>query len=74
MIQKQSNVRLNLSIAQPVRDRLEAVRIQTEATSLTVVIRQSLAVYEHLIKAQKDGARIIIRRPNGEETEVLLVP
>ncbi len=52
---------------------MEKIKDETDADSLVEVIRRSLAVYESLIKAQGDGASIIIR--NGKkEQELLLVP
>lgn len=61
--------RLNLEIAVSVRKRLEWVQKQTHADSITEVVRRALAVYEHVVKAKADGARLIVEK-DGERVEL----
>jgi hypothetical protein len=68
------SVRLNLEIAPAVRDRLERLRDETEAESLTEVIRRALAVYQVLVEESRGTKEIIIRSKDGSEQTLLLVP
>lgn len=68
------STRLNLEVAPQVRERLERLRDDTGAESLTEVIRRSLAVYEVLAAAMLDKKEIIIRDSRGNERSLLLVP
>jgi hypothetical protein len=55
-----------------VRRRLEELREETEADSLTEVIRRALAVYELLWRETRQHGELVIRR-NGDEIRVALV-
>lgn len=55
-----------------MRQRLEDLRDETEADSLTEVIRRSLAVYEFLWKEKSKGAEVVIRTDDTEKELVLL--
>ncbi|TWU19573.1 hypothetical protein [Allorhodopirellula heiligendammensis] len=70
---KREMTRLNLAVTKDIRDRIEAIRDDTHAESVTEVIRRALAVYDLLLIKSKDGGQVLIR--NGdEEREVLLIP
>jgi hypothetical protein len=69
----QTKTRLNLEVSSSVRDRLERLREDTEADSLTEVIRRALAIYELLWTQNSRGSQTILRLPDGSEREVLLV-
>ncbi len=64
--------RLNLEVSRSVRDRLERLKDETEADSLTEVIRRALATYELLWDQHKQGGQAIVRR-DGIERELLIV-
>jgi hypothetical protein len=66
--------RLNLEIAETVRQRLESLQARSEADSMVEVIRRALAVYEVLWEAKDEGASVIVRTKGGEEKEVILAP
>lgn len=70
---KKESVRLNLEMSLQVRERLENLREQTDADSLTEVVRRALAVYEYLYDGIQDGGKIILRRENGKESEIALL-
>ena len=65
--------RLNLDVLRTVRDRIVRLRDITGATSITEVIRRSLAVYEVLVDARLTGKTIILRDSEGDERELLIV-
>ena len=65
--------RLNLAVSEAVKERVEAIRDETHAESVTEVIRRALAVYDLLITRSNDGATVVIRE-GKEEKELLLVP
>ncbi len=65
--------RLNLAVSEDVRDRIETLRDETDAESVTEVIRRALAVYDKLISKSQQGGEVFIRH-RGVEREVLLVP
>lgn len=68
------SVRLNLEVNPAVRDRLERLKDNTEAESLTEVIRRALAVYETLVNLSADHHEIVIRTGDGDDTPLILVP
>lgn len=65
--------RLNLSVSEAIRDRIEELRDETHAESATEVIRRALAVYDLMITKTNEGGKVLIRI-GDEEKEVLLVP
>ena len=52
--------RLSLKISDRVNNRLERLMVETEAESLTEVIRNALATYDALRQAKRNGDRILI--------------
>lgn len=68
------SVRINLEVAPAVRDRLERLRGDTGAESLTEVIRRALAVYETLTMISNGRATIVVRDAKGGEVPLILVP
>jgi hypothetical protein len=69
---KSPKVRLNLEVPAAVRDRLERLRDDSGADTLTEVVRRSLEVYEVLLN-REPGAEIVLRMPDGREKVVILV-
>jgi hypothetical protein len=65
-------VRLNLEMSERVRERLDRVRDLTEADSITEVIRRSASVYEALLLMVTQGGKLVLRRPDGTEQDLLL--
>ena len=73
-LRREPKVRLNLDIPEAVRERLDRLRELSEADTLTEVIRRALAAYEVLLtNSHAHGSRIIIRDPDGTETELRLI-
>jgi len=68
----EAKVRLNLELPERVRERLERVRVMSEADSLTEVIRRALSIYDTLLTtAIEDGGKIILR-VDGKERELII--
>ena len=65
--------RLNLTMSQGTRDRIDALNQRTRAGSATVVIRRALDVYSAIADVVEGGGRIELRRPDGTVVE-LVVP
>ena len=70
---KRKMTRLNLAVSEDVRSRIESIRDETHAESVTEVIRRALAVYDFLLTKTEGGAEVFIRK-DGAEKEVILVP
>ncbi|MCX6714194.1 MAG: ribbon-helix-helix protein, CopG family [Candidatus Uhrbacteria bacterium] len=63
--------RLNLDLTEQTRERLDRLRIQTEADSLTEVIRRALTVYEALLERSENHI-VSIRLPDKTIEKILL--
>lgn len=62
--------RLNLELTDEVRDRLEELRDEMGADSMTEVIRRSLALLDFAWKMKKQkGRELFFRRPNDETAQ-----
>jgi len=64
--------RINLKLATDVRNRMEVLRDETGALSLTELVGKSLAVYDYLWTQKKGGAKLIIEDSDGKRELVLL--
>ena len=64
--------RLNLELAMNVRARMELLRDETGAHSLTEVISRSLAVYDYLWTQKKAGAKLLMQDSDGTRELVIL--
>ena len=64
----------SLQISKTARGRLERLRDETDADSLSEVVRRSLAVYDALVKQVLEGGEVIVRDKEGNERPVLVIP
>ncbi len=71
---KGDGVRLNLELTPATKERLDRLQEATEARSMTEAISRALAVYETLVKEHAQGSDIVVRRKDGKELSLLLVP
>ena len=71
---KTRSVRLNLEIKPQVRKRLDRLRDNTDAETITEVFRRALAVYETLIELSSGASKIVIRQSDGSEIDLILIP
>lgn len=67
-------VRINLELPAKLRERIEHVKELSEAESVSEVLRWSLAVYEFLWMEKSRSSEIVIRKKNGREAELELLP
>jgi hypothetical protein len=59
-------------MGESARQKLEALRDQTQANSLTEVVQRALAVYEFLHAEKQKGNQLVVKGPDGEKEVVLL--
>lgn len=64
--------RLNLDLPQKTRERLEQLRVETHADSMTEVVRRALEVYETILKASKTNS-LLLRSQDGTERQIFIV-
>lgn len=60
-------VRLNLEVTPEVRARLERLKDQTDAESLTEVFRRALTIYEFIAAHYRDGGTVVLVSEDGSE-------
>jgi hypothetical protein len=65
--------RLNLEMAESVRQKLENLQKKTEADSLTEVVRRALTVYDSLWREKLQGGTLVVKSPGGYEGELVLM-
>ncbi len=70
--QKDEKSRLNLSLASKVRERMELLRDETGAQTITEVVSRALALYDFLITQKKAGARVLIEDEKGMREVIIL--
>lgn len=70
---KNAKVRMNMDLPESLRLRLEALREQTDADSLSEVIRRALAVYDFLWQEKAKGSATMVKDKEGKERELLLL-
>lgn len=62
--------RINIVLPERSVARLEALKIMTEASSITEVIKHALMTYESLADHLSEGVVFTGHKPNGETFEV----
>lgn len=58
-------IRLSLAVTPQVKGRLDRLLEQTEAESITEVIRRALAIYEELVEVKRSGGRVVLESKTG---------
>jgi Arc/MetJ-type ribon-helix-helix transcriptional regulator len=71
MVKKTTRVQLELP--ESSMERLKALREKTEATSYAEVIKNSLRLYEALIKEAEGGNQLCIKNADGSETSYRVI-
>ena len=66
------SVRLNLTLTQQAKKRLETIQKVTEADTLTEVIRDAIKLYDLAVQHQKSGGRLILKTEDGEKDILFL--
>lgn len=63
---------MNLAMSTRTRARIESLKETLDSDSLSEVIRRSVELLELLTERQQKGDAIILRSPEGKETEVIV--
>ena len=63
---------MNLAMSERTRARIMALKENLDSDSLSEVIRRSVELLEILTERQQKGDTIILRSPEGKETEVIV--
>ena len=71
MVKKTTRVQLELP--ESSMERLKALRDKTEAASYAEVIKNSLRLYEALIKEAEGGNQVCIKNSDGSETAYRMI-
>jgi hypothetical protein len=65
--------RVQLELPETSMERLRILREKTEATSYAEVIKNSLRLYEALIKEADEGNSIVLKNSKGIETSYRMI-
>jgi Arc/MetJ-type ribon-helix-helix transcriptional regulator len=71
MVKKTTRVQLELP--ESSMERLKALREKTEAASYAEVIKNSLRLYEALIREAESGNELSVKKSEGTETSYRLI-
>jgi hypothetical protein len=66
-------IRITLDLSPEFYKRLGELTHLVDAESKAQVIREALKLYEFVMKQKAEGSTFSVRRPNGEEKDILLV-
>lgn len=66
-------VRLNLEMPEDMKGRLERLRDETYADSMSEVLRRALAVYEFIWEESQNDSVLIIRNDAGDERQLKIL-
>ncbi|SMX27308.1 hypothetical protein TRP8649_01411 [Pelagimonas phthalicica] len=64
---------MNLAMSERTRSKIEALKERLDSDSLSEVIRRSVELLEILSDRQSNGDTIVLRTPEGKETEVIIL-
>ncbi|MEM7457140.1 MAG: ribbon-helix-helix protein, CopG family [Planctomycetota bacterium] len=69
---KKKSVRLNLTLTPEAKKRLEKIQRETEADTLTEVIRKAIRLYEIAIERSQNGSRLVLKSDDSEQELLVL--
>ncbi len=64
--------RMTIEIPDSVRDRMEAVRVSSESSSITEAVRRSISMADSVFPHVAKGGKIILRDADGTERELVV--
>lgn len=70
---EKKTTRVQLELPESSMERLKALRDKTEAASYAEVIKNSLRLYEALIKEAEGGSQLYIKDKNGDEISYRMI-
>ena len=65
--------RLTLELPEPIRNRLEEMRDETMADTLSEVVRRALQLFDFVTTCSQQGAHVLVRNEKGQETDLLIL-
>ncbi len=65
--------RINLDIPIKTKESIESLKERSGATTLTEVVKRSLALYDMILACSQSGGKIIIQSPDGEKETLKLL-
>lgn len=66
-------VRLNLEVPETMRGNLEDLQKRSGSTSLTEVIRRSVALFDLITDHTSKGGELILKNPDGSEEKLRIL-
>lgn len=70
---EKKTTRVQLELPESSMERLKVLREKTEASSYAEVIKNSLRLYEALIKEAEGGNQVYIKGKDGEEVSYRMI-
>lgn len=64
--------RLTLEMPDGVRERIDEMKVLSQATSISEVVRRALSVYELLLDAEAKGGSVLIEDPSGKMRQLVI--
>lgn len=64
--------RVQLDMPEQSLARLQALKVKTEATSYSEVVRNALRLYETMIEEADKGSAFLVRDPDGKLREYVM--
>ncbi len=64
--------RLSLKLSERASKRLDAIRDTTDSSTTAEAIRLALRIADFVVEQACEGNKIVIRKPDGTESEVKL--
>jgi Arc/MetJ-type ribon-helix-helix transcriptional regulator len=68
-----TTTRVQLELPESAMERLRTLREKTEAASYAEVIKNSLRLYEALIKEAEGGNQVCVKNADGTETSYRMI-
>jgi Arc/MetJ-type ribon-helix-helix transcriptional regulator len=66
--------RMTLEIPDSMRERMQKMKNDGEAASVAEVVRRSFSLYEFFLHSVKRGDKIFLRKADGSEHELVVIP
>jgi Arc/MetJ-type ribon-helix-helix transcriptional regulator len=64
--------RITMEVPDSVRERLDRLKVMSEAASITEVVRRALRVYELLLEADLSGSSVLLEDSDGRVRQVVV--
>jgi hypothetical protein len=71
--QPDEKVRINLILTSKVKEQIDEMQELSNASSLTEVLRKSLAVYQFLLDRRAPDGSVTLKNSDGSEEKIVLL-